>query len=62
MVIGAARGARDGSGRMAIYMVDTSVWVDHLRERETRGTANSAGALDTGLSFGLTGVVYQEVF
>ncbi|CAN5759175.1 PIN domain nuclease [soil metagenome] len=44
-----------------MYLVDTSVWIDYLRERETVGAAKFAEALDRGIPFGLTGIVYQEV-
>lgn len=44
-----------------MYLADTSVWIDYLREVETVGSTRFAEALDRGIPFGITGVVYQEV-
>lgn len=37
------------------------MWIDYLRGAETGGAARFAEALDRGIPFGITGVVYQEV-
>lgn len=42
-------------------MVDTSVWIDYFREAETEGAIRFGEALERGISFGLTGIIYQEV-
>lgn len=44
-----------------MYLVDTSVWIGYLRERESEAIARFVDVLDLGLPFGITGVVYGEV-
>ena len=42
-------------------MVDTSVWIDYLREGESEAVERFVDVLDIGLPFGITGVIYGEV-
>lgn len=44
-----------------MYLVDTSVWIDYLQQRESEGGTRFAEALERGVPFGITGVIYQEV-
>lgn len=44
-----------------MYLVDTSVWIGYLRERESEAVTRFVDVLDLGLPFGITGVVYGEV-
>lgn len=44
-----------------MYLVDTSVWVDYLREKDTEGTRLFSEVLDRGYPFGITPEIYQEV-
>jgi hypothetical protein len=44
-----------------MYLVDTSVWIDYLREKSNQATQYFAGILEKNISFGITGVIYQEI-
>ena len=44
-----------------MYLVDTSVWIDYLREGESEAVERFVDVLDIGLPFGITGVIYGEV-
>ncbi|CAN5910562.1 PIN domain nuclease [soil metagenome] len=44
-----------------MYLVDTSVWIDYLREEDTEAALFFAVALDRGYPFGITPEIYQEV-
>ena len=52
--------AWEGSGQV-LYLVDTSIWIGYLRERESEAVARFSDVLDLGLPFGITGVIYGEV-
>ncbi|QBQ55952.1 PIN domain nuclease [Nitrosococcus wardiae] len=44
-----------------MILVDTSVWIDFLRDRDTPGTRALNGILDRDYPFGITGIIYQEI-
>lgn len=44
-----------------MYLVDTSVWVDYMREEENKATGHFMTVVNRGYPFGITGVIYQEV-
>ena len=44
-----------------MYLVDTSAWVDYLRERDTEAAGLLVEVLERGIPFGIAAVVYQEV-
>ncbi len=44
-----------------MYLVDTSVWIDYLREFDNPPARHFASLLDQDIPFGLTGIIYQEV-
>ena len=44
-----------------MFLVDTSVWIDYLRERSTQAVAKFKNILDQKQSFGITSVIYQEL-
>jgi predicted nucleic acid-binding protein len=44
-----------------MFLVDTSVWIDYLREKDNSVTQYFALLLDQGTPFGITGVIYQEI-
>ena len=44
-----------------MYLVDTSVWIDFLRKKETSSVNFLTHILDRLLPFGICGVVYQEI-
>ena len=44
-----------------MFLVDTSVWIDYLRQRSTQPAIWFEEILERGYPFGLTGVIYQEV-
>jgi predicted nucleic acid-binding protein len=44
-----------------LYLVDTSVWIDYMREEENDTTARFVEVSDRGYPFGITGVIYQEI-
>jgi hypothetical protein len=44
-----------------VILVDTSVWIDFVRGRETEAVARLRQALDRGVVAALTPFIYQEV-
>lgn len=44
-----------------MYLVDTSVWVDFFREKQTAAVLAFEEILDAEISYGITGVIYQEI-
>ncbi len=44
-----------------MFLVDTSVWIDYLRQRDTRPAIWFQEILDHGYPFGLTGIILQEI-
>lgn len=44
-----------------MYLVDTSVWIDYLREESTEGVRFFEEILGQGYPFGITSEIYQEV-
>ncbi len=44
-----------------MFLVDTSVWIDYLRQRQTRPATWLEQILDRDYPFGITGVIYQEI-
>ncbi len=44
-----------------MFLIDTSVWIDYLRQRQTRPASWFEEILDRGYPFGITGVIYQEI-
>jgi predicted nucleic acid-binding protein len=44
-----------------VYLVDTSVWVDYLRNRNNASIEQFTKILDEELPFGITSVIYQEI-
>ncbi len=44
-----------------MYLVDTSVWIDYLRENNTAAVSAFEQILDQDIAFGITGLIYQEV-
>jgi predicted nucleic acid-binding protein len=44
-----------------LYLVDTSVWIGYMRDEETEATKRLAELEERQHTFGITGVIYQEV-
>ncbi len=44
-----------------MFLIDTSVWIDYLRQRQTRPATWLGQILDRDYPFGITGVIYQEI-
>lgn len=44
-----------------MYLVDTSAWIDLFRQRNTAPARMLRALLDQRLTYGITGVIYQEV-
>ena len=44
-----------------MFLVDTSVWIDYLTQRQTRPATWLQQILDRDYPFGITGVIYQEI-
>jgi len=44
-----------------MFLIDTSVWVDFLRNKRTVATDHLEMILDEKLPFGITSVIYQEI-
>ncbi len=43
------------------YLVDTSAWLDYLQGRETAASLAVTEILDTGVPFGISSMIYQEL-
>lgn len=44
-----------------MFLIDTSIWIDYLRERNNHTTKYFMSLLENEVPFGITGVIYQEV-
>lgn len=44
-----------------MILVDTSVWIDYLRQRKTPATRALEEIMEGGYPFGLSGIIYQEI-
>ncbi|MDN5849751.1 MAG: PIN domain nuclease [Nitrococcus sp.] len=44
-----------------MYLIDTSVWIDLFRQRDTGPAKMLRALLDRRLPYGITSVIYQEV-
>ncbi len=44
-----------------MFLIDTSVWIDYLRDKNTPTTKYFTTLLDDEIPFGITGVIYQEI-
>ena len=44
-----------------MYLVDTSVWIDFLREKNNAATKMFTLVQEQDLPFGITGIIYQEI-
>lgn len=44
-----------------MYLVDTSVWIDYMRDVENEVTARFDKIQERGHPFGITALIYQEV-
>lgn len=44
-----------------MYLVDTSAWIDYLREENTGAAGLLEEILDRGEPFGITAAIYQEL-
>ncbi len=44
-----------------MYLVDTSVWINYFRQKNTLATRLFTSILDQNISYGITGVIFQEV-
>ena len=44
-----------------MYLVDTSVWINLFRQRETAATRNFQRLLEQKAPYGITGVILQEI-
>src|SRR5438552_15552264 len=44
-----------------MYLVDTSVWIDYLREKNNIATDFFSDVIDNNIPFGITSAIYQEI-
>lgn len=44
-----------------MFLIDTSIWVDYLRQKNNPTTKYFTELLDEEAPFGITGIVYQEL-
>lgn len=44
-----------------MYLVDTSVWIDYMRDVENEATVRFDEIQESGRHFGITSLIYQEV-
>lgn len=44
-----------------MYLIDTSVWIDYLRNKSNPAVKYFTNILEQRLSFGLTSIIYQEI-
>lgn len=44
-----------------MYLIDTSVWIDFLKQKNTQQVKYFEKIIDEDTSFGLTNIIYQEI-
>lgn len=44
-----------------MFLIDTSVWIDYLRQKNNPTTRYFETLLEDEVPFGITGVIYQEI-
>lgn len=44
-----------------MYLVDTSIWIDYLKDKNNASVKLLEKILDEGAPFGITSVIYQEI-
>lgn len=44
-----------------MYLIDTSIWIDFLRENNNSAVLHFLDILDNQIPFGITGIIYQEI-
>jgi predicted nucleic acid-binding protein len=44
-----------------MYLIDTSIWIDYLREQNTSSIKKLTKIFEEELPFGLTNIIYQEI-
>lgn len=44
-----------------VYLIDTSVWIDYLRDKNNASTKVLNWILENDIPFGITGLIYQEI-
>lgn len=44
-----------------MYLVDTSIWIDYLREKNNKSAQFFLDIIENNVPFGITGVIYQEI-
>jgi predicted nucleic acid-binding protein len=44
-----------------VYLVDTSVWIDFLKEKRTKAVDLFQQILASEITYGITGIIYQEI-
>jgi predicted nucleic acid-binding protein len=44
-----------------MFLVDTSVWIDYLRQKNNSAVSYFQALLDEEIPLGITGVIYQEI-
>jgi predicted nucleic acid-binding protein len=44
-----------------MYLIDTSIWIDYLKNNENESIKKFNAILDNRIPFGITGLIYQEI-
>ena len=44
-----------------MYLIDTSIWIDYLRNKENKNVQHFMQIMDNKIPFGITGLIYQEI-
>lgn len=44
-----------------MYLVDTSIWIDYLRNKQNKGVDYFMQIMEHKIPFGITGLIYQEI-
>lgn len=44
-----------------MYLIDTSIWIDYFRGKQNAGIQFFEEILDSKISYGITGLIYQEI-
>lgn len=44
-----------------MYLIDTSIWIDFFKEKNTIPVKNFLEILEKKIPFGITGIIYQEI-
>ena len=47
--------------KIIVYLIDTSVWIDYFRNKNTSPVKKFLSILEQGSPFAINGIIYQEI-